>query len=413
MNATFRELLEKYKDGRLSEEEKLLVEQELEKSEAINDYLANELEKSIGLKRLNHDEHKIFFENKTRNNNDLVKQIKKTVNRRFASVVSISVACMIAIVLIIQYIVSPLVASQYYNPTKKTSGQIYFQDLDFDLKAITTVSMPGYGVSGIAVSEDLGFGEYNIVFSRRDLFTNEQETINAKIDKNMRVGTFEMFYPRMYTAFSEFWNHDEGTDEYEKSLSLKKIFTESDIEHISELPSTSYISAWVRFPQDLNMKELYVAMDKFNNVDFKWIAIRTAKIQGQQLMGFSTGNSDRSNMESLDEYPGLNLVDTMLTIRSKRPYEESMSERYELHFTNLLKYLTQRKEAVIALVGNANNYKYEDALRYVEENGMSTYGALVYGEADDLMDLYESGAIMTLDIDNVVVSRYINNTPNH
>lgn len=406
---TFRELLEKYKDGTLSEEEKILVEQELEKSEAINDYLADELEKSIGLKNLNHVEHEKFSENKTKNNDDLSKQIKKTVNIRLASMVGVSVACMIAIVLIMQYIISPFVASQYYNPTKRSSGQKYFQDVNYDIKAITTVSMPGYGVSGISVAEDLGSGEYNIIFSRRNLFTNEKETINAKIDRNMRVGTFEMFYPRIYTAFSEFWNHEEGTTEYEKSLNLKRMSTERDVEHIKELPSTSYISAWVRFPQDLNMKELYVSMERFNKVDFKWIAIRTAKLQGQQLMGFSTGTNDSSDIEALEEYPGFNLVDTMMLVQSKDPYEEAMAERYKMHFASLLKYLTDRKEAVTALVGNTDNYKYEDALRYVEENGMSTYGALVYGEADDLMELYESGAIITLDIDNVVASKYINN----
>lgn len=409
MNMTFRELLEKYKDGTLSEEEKLLVEQELEKSEAINDFLTDELEKSISLKSLNLVEHEKFSENKTKSNDDLSNQIKKTVSKRLASVVGISVAGMIAIVLIIQYIISPLVASQYYNPTKKTSGQKYFQDINYDLKAITTVSMPGYGVSGISFAEDLGFGEYNIIFNRRNLLTNEKETIDAKIDRNMRVGTFEMFYPRIYMAFSEFWDQEEGTAEYEKSLSLKKWLTERDVEHIRELPSTSYISAWVRFPKDLNMKELYLTMNKFNRVDFKWIAIRTAKIQGQQLMGFSTGTNDSSDIEALVEYPGFNLVDTMTLIKSKDPYEEAMAERYEMHFTSLLKYLTQREEAVTALVGNTDNYKYKDALRYVEENGMSTYGALVYSEADDLMELYESGAIMTLDIDNVVASKYINN----
>ena len=45
---TFRELLEKYRAGQASEEERTLVEAELEKSEAIADYLAEQVEDELG-----------------------------------------------------------------------------------------------------------------------------------------------------------------------------------------------------------------------------------------------------------------------------------------------------------------------------------------------------------------------------
>ena len=45
---TFRELLEKYRAGQASEEERALVEAELEKSEAIADYLAEQVEDELG-----------------------------------------------------------------------------------------------------------------------------------------------------------------------------------------------------------------------------------------------------------------------------------------------------------------------------------------------------------------------------
>lgn len=41
---TFRELLDKYRAGQASEEERAMVEAELEKSEAIADYLAEQVE---------------------------------------------------------------------------------------------------------------------------------------------------------------------------------------------------------------------------------------------------------------------------------------------------------------------------------------------------------------------------------
>ncbi len=410
---TFRELLEKYKEGTLTEEEKLLVEQELEKSEAINDYLSDELEKTLGLKsEINYES---VEENHVNDNEKIVREIKRTVNRRLAAVVGISVACVLAIILLIQYVISPIASSQYYDPTKKSSGQEFNQDLTYDLKAITEVSMPGYAIDFIYGAEDLGFGEYNLLFKRRDLFTDETETINAKIDKNMRIGTHEQFYPRIYTSFNGLLNYKEGTDEYDKILEFTKKLSDEDIEHVRELPSTSYISAWVRFSEDLNMKELYKAMDEYKKVDFKWIAVRTAQNQEEQMMGFLTGLNDGFNSDAVDEekYPGFHLVDTMMLIPSRDPYEDAMAKRYEMHFTSLLKYLSDRKVATSALVGNTKNYDYESALNYVEENGINTYGALIYGEANDLLGLWESGLIMLFDTDNVLPSKYIRNIYNN
>lgn len=404
---TFREILKKYKEGTLTNEEKLLVEQELEKSEAINDYLAEDIENSL---RFNNDQHfEILEENNNKDNEKIAKEIKKTVNRRLTLVVGTSVACVFAIFLIIQYIISPIVSSQYYNPTKKTSRQEYKQDVAYDLKAIMEVSMPGYAMNSIYGAENLGFGEYNLLYTRSDLFTKEQETIDAKIERNMRVGTFEKFYPRTYFVFTEFWNDEEGTSEYEESLEFNKVFTAKDIEHIKELPSTSYISAWVRFSSDLSMKELYKVMDGYLRVDFKWIAIRTAEKQGQQLMGFSTelNGSFSSDPVDKEKYPGFFLVDTMQLISGGMPYEDLMEKRYEMHYTSMLKYLVDHKKAVSALVGNSKAYDYHSALTYIEENPIVTYGALIYGEANDLLELYESGIIMTFEIDNVLPSKYI------
>lgn len=398
---TFRELLKGYKDGTLANEERLLVEHELEKSEAINDYLAEEIEKSIGLE----DDRDYDTSNKKNlnYNENIVREINKTVNRRLAAVIGASVACVLVIFLVIQYVISPLVSQNYYNPTAKTGGQKYHKDLSFDLRAITEVSMPGYAISSIYDAEALGFGKYNLIYTRKNLFTKEKVTINAQIRRNMRIGTFEDFYPDMYTAFSEFWNDEEGSKEYQKSLEIRKNLSRAEIEHVKKLPATSYISAWARFSEDLNMEELFSVKNEYSKIDFRWIAVRTNEKQGQQLMGFSTGTNDgfvSGDVVDVEKYPAFQIVDYMSNY-------EKLPNIYDMHFKSLLRYLVDHKEATYALVGDSNGYDYESALAYVEEKGISTYGALIYGEAEDLIKLYESGTIMTFEIDNVIASKYI------
>lgn len=401
---TFRELLEGYKAGTLTDDERYLVEQELEKSEAINDYLAEEIEKSIG--------YETELDCVAANDNvKLEKSIRRTVNKRLATIVAISVAFVFVINFFIQNIVSPIVASKYYDPTKKT-GLKYSEDLLFDLRAITEVSMPGYEMTIFSNAENLGFGKYNLTFTRKNLFTKEKVTVNTQINKNMRVGRYEDFFIRDYFVFREFWDVKEGSDEYKTTLDWQKSFSNTEIEHVRELPGTTYISAWVRFPNDLSMKELYKVIETYKNINFNWVAIRTAKEQGQQLMGFLTDPSGSMiTSETVDEekYPGFQMFN-IFHLSGEYDYDSfvaNMANMYETHFTSLIKYLVDHKRAVSALVGNSKNYDYKSVLDYINQNGISTYGALIYGEADDMLELYDSGTIMTFDIDNVLASKYI------
>lgn len=402
---TFGELLTKYKNGDLTEDQKLMVEQELEKIKSINEYLTEEIEELLiqdreGINELSEDDD-------TKDISRLERDIKKAVNRRLAKVIGTSVALVFAIILVIQYILSPIVASQYYNPTKKSAGKDNLQDISYDLRAITEVSMPGYTTDFFVETEDLGFGKYNLTFNRKDLFTNESTSINTYIKKGMFFAFLFNFFPHDYFAFSEFWNDQEGSVDYEDALYMKKYMSNTEIEHVKELPSTSYISGWVRFANDLTMEELCKIEMEYKEIDFKWIAIRTEEKQGQQLMGFITDVKDSSSFSvDKEKYPGFQMIDIMLS-SGNGPFEVRMGKIYEAHFTSLLKYLVDHDKAVKALVGNNKNYDYKGALKYIEENDITTYGALLYGEADDLLELYESGNIITFNIDNVVASKYI------
>lgn len=254
----------------------------------------------------------------------------------------------------------------------------------------------------------MGFGNYNLTFQIQDLFTREKKTGNTQLIKDRHTVFFEDFYPYHYFSFSEFGDDEEGTNRYYNTLEIKKHFSEREIEHVKDLPSTSYISAWARFTNDLTMEELYKVMLNYREINFEWIAVRTAKKQGQQLMGFLTDNNIGSSTDSVDKekYPGFQLTD-IWNLSGSTPPEVQMSKIYETHFTSLLKYLVDRHQAVDALLPMSINYDYESALNFVEKNGISTYGVLLYGEAADLLELYESGVIMTFDIDNVIVSKYI------
>ena len=83
---TFRELLDKYRAGQASEEERALVEAELEKSEAIADYLAEQVEDALGAAE-------------TQAPAGEVRHIQKKVNRRLRRT-AVWAACIVLAVLL-------------------------------------------------------------------------------------------------------------------------------------------------------------------------------------------------------------------------------------------------------------------------------------------------------------------------
>ena len=106
---TFRELLDKYRAGQASEEERAMVEAELEKSEAIADYLAEQVEDALGAAE-------------TQAPAGEVRHIQKKVNRRLRRTAVWAACIVLAVLLGVRFVVSPLVSSLYYQPNAYTVG---------------------------------------------------------------------------------------------------------------------------------------------------------------------------------------------------------------------------------------------------------------------------------------------------
>ena len=146
----FKELLDKYKNHTATEEEKELIERELEKYEAIEEYLS----KNFGMDFME------SFEEESKVHE--ISMIKKSVNKRLRKVVLASVSIVLLIFISIFYVVSPIMDGMYYNPTAHTISE-YRDDFHFDLTAFTELNLPGYVVSTV-LSENKGFGKYNIYY---------------------------------------------------------------------------------------------------------------------------------------------------------------------------------------------------------------------------------------------------------
>jgi hypothetical protein len=386
----FKELIEKYKQGNASEEEIKIIEEEIEKYEAIEEYLAGNMELDF------------ISSNEDTENKDESKYLKRSVNRRLRKVILTSVSIVLAIYLGIFYIISPIIDSMYYNPNRITVGEVN-DDLYFDLQVFTELNMPGYGLSSPVIAESLGFGNYDIYYGRSKQFTQEKEVLNMKIKRGKLTHLTESLYPEVFINFLTY-TQPEVFDE--NSIERKN---ERVMSHLKQLNPVSYVAAYLTFDRDLTMEE-FRELEWDYPVRFIWAGIRTEPEDEEykKITGFRIDNnfvSQSGDSPDKEKYPAFDYHEWLrdnggVTTVSNTP------KAYELHYKSLLRYMVDREEAVLTFEMMPIKYEYyKSALKYVEENGVNTYGVLVFANPDDLIDLVENGPIENLEIDEVLASR--------
>ena len=256
---TFRELLDKYRAGQASEEERAMVEAELEKSEAIADYLAEQVEDALGAAE-------------TQAPAGEVRHIQKKVNRRLRRTAVWAACIVLAVLLGGRFVVGPLVSSLYYQPNAYTVGgmedrapaslvkengvevirigdlppeeverhlRVESQDVAVDLTALYSLLAPGATVTAASAQPE-GFGRYTLTVETEAWLTGETSQRSGELGPHA----------------DGFWGHSspgrsilEIMESAESGrVSDKLEFSRHTQDYLRELPGTSYVAAWVHFP---------------------------------------------------------------------------------------------------------------------------------------------------------------------
>lgn len=385
----FRDLIEKYKQGIASEEEIEIIEQEIEKFEVIEEYLDDNIELDF-----------ISPVESTVDTNDSG-EIQKSVNKRLRKVALTSVSIILALLFSIFYILSPLVDNMYYNPNKTSVGD-GIKDLVYDLRVFTELNLPGYHLSFPTHAENLGFGKYNVYLGRTKKLTQERDIVNMKIERGRLFSSDKSLYPEHFVYFPTYIN-PESFDKESIERNNERVMN-----HLKELNPVSYVAAYLTFERDLTMEELYQLQWDYS-VKFIWAGIRTEAEEEmyKTITGFSLENNSGVQLYTPDaeRYPAFNYYEWL---DGKHTFS-NQSKAYELHYKSLLKYMIDREKAVLTLEGMPTKYDYyKSALEYVEENGVNTFGVLVFANPEDLIELVENGTVENFGIDEVMASkRYV------
>ncbi len=132
-----------------------------------------------------------------------------------------------------------------------------------------------------------------------------------------------------------------------------------------------------------------------------------SETQLMHLIGFNPNFNDElssNRRPDPEKYPIFYLLDFREdSVLSEKDYPKAISEAYGIHFRSRLDYLRNREEFVD--IFDYNYFKtdfYEDALAYIDEHGVKTYGVLVFGTAEEFLENIDDIPYDTLRINEVL-----------
>ena len=411
----FAEIFERYKKGIATEEEIKEIEEEIQKSELLAEYFEEKMQLEFG------------------NLTDIeaekdMKDIQKKINRNVWKKVVLAFAILCSLLIVGYYLVERICTEKFYNPLKfsnKTTEivgdaeelqqaelmniplylnvdtflSIHCPDqvcgsMEFKAPYLAEGSNKGFGSYGIKVKVSQDFGETN-VFS-----TTITRGKTESSERFFEIKTRDLFYeagPQFHTNANGkvFLNNQNSNDRKEMR------------EEMQELPESVLIASYISFEEDMTLEELFTLFSTVENeYSLEWAAVRTTNEQQYEVMGIDLSGIMRSIYAKPDLTDEFNKEFPYFYISDADDFSKNYSaNEYELHFKSMLKYMTYQDEFLKTFCGMRAE-TYQDALSYVEENGVNVFGVYVIGSPNAMLEIESMSGVESFEISDVVFSKY-------
>lgn len=367
---TYRELLKLYKTGQLDEDTRRKVEEDVEKQEAISEYLFEEDE----IPTL---EEALPMDGEPEGEDRFTAQIQKTIRRTFIKLgVTVGAVVMVA-VLAVLFVLPKAVDHLYYDPTESLEGVTPDGDwvqprIYTDLAVWTELFVPSdYRTN--AVVEPLGYGKYDITISNTWGGNHASNAVRGMLTRNRMT----IYDPGAFNRDRAVFRVPEKTEEeveYWRDFSFQ--IAEEDMDD-----DTFYTAYFILSePTDYEtLSEWCMVNHLWNRLWFKVDTGDGPDVWGG--LGFCAGSVDGSRLLRYNEEKYPELGSGILLGWEGDP------ERAKTHFLNLLAYTKDNPEFARAM-GTMNEQMeaiLDQTAEHVEKNGLKLRGFSVVGKKADIL----------------------------
>lgn len=427
----YHELLELYKKNALNGELLERVKNDIERQEAISEYLFEQAEKKDDYDTAFETDivsegeiviEKVVNRNKTdekvmRDAVSFTRQINRSIRRAFLKLGIVTGISAVLLTLFVMMILPKIVDCFYYNPGDNG------EQMSLDMSVYTETTMPGYFRDNI-VTDSKGYGEYDVYIYQNVSYNSKFTNVAGKLEK----GKLTLYDPnalRRPTGNAFAWFQMEGDsrdsltqliDEEGQMNHCASGKREESIEYLQNLDDGEKYVAYVTLDKMMRYEDFMKYLQEseaYDTLANLWCAVCTENgiddidtsengVVGEdgsvrmsffraENLGFSCDLTSSTALKwDKEKYPSLLLWDEYVIennldkeLREKMLTEEFMQE----HFVSMLRYLSDQEEFMTMM--NENPEAYKNAAEYVEEKGLMVYGYAGIGRKEHLLALIE------------------------
>ena len=444
---TYRELLKLYKQGKLEDSTKKQIEAEIEKQDAISEFLYEEgaipdfsdlesgqdyfddlNDKKQWTERQNsktednvekQSENRIIEKSKSagdsRNqredefNRQFIKEIQRFIRRAFIKMGLAVGVVVLAVVLSAVFILPKAVSEFYYNPNE-AAGQyeeMTTTRMNLDLSVYSELFLPGNHRDQVsAVSR--GYGEYDIVIPQTSSWTGKFTSVSGRLvrgkltlyDNNVLSRPIMQFYlPGDEDAWAA-WEVDENGKETKMDTEArKKESIQYSKEEIEGYNDNDWYTAFVSIEKIMEYKdfiEWFQNLSDSKNLEWGtlWCAVHTENEDGYCIepnIGFCPFAAGMSMSWDKEKYPYLSLNDDG---DLQEDVDETDEKIMQSHFISMLSYMREHKEILTMMDQAADDTdRYQEMIDYVKKNGLKIHGFAISAKKDTLLELYKEDVV--------------------
>lgn len=385
---TYKELLRLYKKGELSDEMKAKVKEDIDRQEAISEFLFENDE--IPELRESCLEAEIADDNSSVDEKNFQKMIKKSIRKAFIKLGAAVGVILLALLIAANAALPHIADAIYYDPTKitgNTTNNNQINRLSVDTTIYTELFTPGYYRTDAWATGE-GYGRYNIQIFQNFSKNGQIKNAYGTIDK----GRLTMFDDTVFRLPPQNAFVSEGVKDllgYDGTGAAGN--TETAINKLSSLNSEDYYVTYVTFNEIMSYDEL-VAWSIENGITPDWCAV--CRYQGPEednyathdILGFNYNSYGSEFVYDTEKYPYLNFYDVINSVKTKL-IDNVSADVMESHFTSLLRYIIDNKDFCRMAGRQISDDELKMYIHSVENYGLTIYGFVITAQKDKILEI--------------------------
>lgn len=382
---TYRKLLEKYKQNELDVEQAKEVETEIEKHEAISEYLYDDAKiPGLGEDFFGNEENNGFDIANDSKETDFISLINQSIRKSFIKLGISVFAITVVFMLFIQFALPHIVSSFYYNPAKEVGENA--NQISRDMAVYTNLFIPGYFRDNVSV-ETNGYADYDICIHQNVSYTDKFTNLMGKIKKGKLilydVNLLKRPSGNVFGWFQVRGDHSKALSELVDNQTQYNLTpwggVEQSNDYLKQLDEDEMYVAYVTLNHIMKYEDFISFLDNKANITSAWCAVDTNSIWSQSDMiqieniGFNTSFANvKSYTWDKEKYPNLFLQEE--SNEDWKALEDKMkSEAFaKEHVVSLLRYMSDQK-AFLKMM-KESSMTLSNAADYIGQNGVSIYG---------------------------------------